>query len=117
MNRLVFAAPSYRNMADKLLLDDRETCAILFVQVIASGSRHTRIIVREIDIPADDAYTTRTSTSAVLRSDYVLQVANKARIGGHSIVFAHTHPRTQGVPEFSLVDDRGEEILLNYFGS
>jgi hypothetical protein len=43
-----------------------------------------------------------------------VEVANRARAAGQSVVLVHTHPSDAGYPRFSVIDDQGEVALADY---
>jgi hypothetical protein len=111
---LKFPSPLYDGLARTLLASGpAESCATAY----ASHRPQTDTwIVRAATPAPDDAYERRDATSAVLRPAYLVDVANRARPAGESVVMVHTHPAAKGFPSFSDIDDAGEVALAEYFG-
>ncbi|MFC3068927.1 HesA/MoeB/ThiF family protein [Phenylobacterium soli] len=57
------------------------------------------------------AYLRRTDVAAELAPAYLVELTARARRMGAGLVMAHTHPFDHGMPEFSDVDNAGEEPL------
>ncbi len=114
MSGLRFAAPAYSALASGLLdADGLESCAIGYAHHDhASGSW---IVADAAPVP-DDAYERRDCVSAVLKPGFLIDVANRSRITGMSVVAIHTHPSSRGNPHFSAIDDDGEAELASYLG-
>ncbi|WP_245420583.1 ThiF family adenylyltransferase [Mesorhizobium sp. WSM3876] len=108
-----FPATLYSELCTALLADaSREACAVAFARHDpATGSW---VVAEAASVP-EDAYERRDAISAVLKAAFVVEVANRARHDGLSIVVVHTHPQTKGFPAFSEEDDRGEAQLAQYF--
>jgi molybdopterin/thiamine biosynthesis adenylyltransferase len=110
---LKFANPMYDDLANNLLADRSvESCAIVYANCDARTGTwvaHAAMVVPE------SAYERRDAISAVLRPAYLVEVANRARPAGESVVLVHTHPMQKGFPCFSSVDDDGEIALAEYF--
>lgn len=113
MSGLRFASPDYANLAATLLADaPLESCGVAF----ARADRTARTwLVRDAKAVPQDAYEARTEASATLRPAYLVEIANRARASGESVVIIHTHPFARGVPSFSAIDDAGETELAEYF--
>lgn len=112
MSGLRFRAPEFERLHDDALAERaRETCAIGYAHHDpGTGSW----VVAEAVLVPDDAYERREAVAAVLKTRFVVEVANHARAKGLSVIFIHTHPRTPGAPRFSPVDDAGELKLKTY---
>ena len=110
MTKLIFPYPLLGELR-AILLADRgvETCAIVYARP-AGG----RLVAVRYDVPPASAYAERTVVSASLTPEYVLEVVNQARKHRLSCVFAHSHPRDQGVPQFSRIDDVGERRIAAF---
>lgn len=114
MSGLRFAAPAYEELASALLADaPLESCGVAFAQADLNARTW---LVRDAHAVPEDAYEVRTRTSATLRSAYLVDIANRARPAGDSVVLIHTHPFTRDAPSFSPIDDAGEIELAEYFG-
>mgnify|MGYP002716596176 CR=1 FL=1 len=113
MSGLRFAGPMYAELAGNLLADRRvESCATAFATHDAATG--TWVVHAATPVP-EGAYERRGAVSAVLRPAYLVEVANRARPAGESVVLVHTHPAARGLPCFSHVDDDGEVALAEYF--
>lgn len=113
MSGLRFAAPAFAELLAALLTDQsRESCAIAYAHYDTAAESWVVMVAA----PApEDAYEHRNATSATLKSAFVVEVANRARAEGLSVVFVHTHPWAHGSPQFSPVDDAGETDLMAFF--
>jgi molybdopterin-synthase adenylyltransferase len=110
---LVFPAPLLSNLQSALLATTNvESCAIAFARPAGN-----RLLVGAFEEAPAGAYTQRTSVAAVLTPDYLLDVANRARAAGCSLVLAHSHPGETRKPEFSGVDDAGESRLQAFLSA
>lgn len=112
MSRVRFPAPIYSNLAS-MLLDSKgiESCAIAYAHHDADSD--TWIVADASPVP-EDAYESRSCVSAVLKSSFLIEVANRSRITGMAVIAIHTHPASPGNPHFSLIDDAGEAELGAY---
>ncbi|MEQ7874263.1 ThiF family adenylyltransferase [Sphingomonas sp. ASV193] len=114
MSALRFAAPAYAELTSALLADaPLESCGVAFAKADPDAGTW---LVRDAQSVPEEAYEVRTETSATLRPAYLIEVANRARPTGDSVVLIHTHPFTRGTPSFSPIDDAGEVELAEYFG-
>lgn len=103
----------YEDMASAALAEaELESCAVAFT-VFDNASRSW--LVQAYEQAPEASYDYRGRTSAVLKSAYVVELANRARSMGQGVVFAHTHPDAIGFPKFSQIDDDGEAELAEYF--
>lgn len=108
--RFVFIESELDELRQSLLENtDRESCAIALARV--SGGR---LIVHDIRVPADKDYVQRTAVAAVLRPEFVFDVADAARRSGSALIFIHTHPKDTRRPDFSKADDAGEARLKSF---
>lgn len=109
MSGLRFATPGFAELQAALLTDQsRESCAIAYAHYdMAAGSW---VVTAAAPAP-EHAYEHRDAVSVTLKSAFVVEIANRARAEGLSVVFVHTHPWANGSPEFSPVDDMGEMEL------
>jgi molybdopterin-synthase adenylyltransferase len=106
MSRLVLIAEQLVSLRQRLLEQDRESCAILLGRSVEVDGHLARLVVRESVIPENAAYSHRSAVSAQLRPEFVGEVSQRARNAGQSLVFVHTHPNGPAV--FSKIDDAGE---------
>jgi molybdopterin/thiamine biosynthesis adenylyltransferase len=114
MRRIAFAGTSYGDMSSALLLEERETCALLLASQSSADVSRTNLLVREIHPAPDDAYAVRTDLKAQLRPDFLVPLVKRAREEKLSVIFTHTHPFAEGPPSFSPVDDAGEKHLSEF---
>lgn len=113
MTDLVFAAPGFSQTTTVLLREPDETCAVVLCNVVSTG-RSTRLLVKEVHFPTPDAYLRRSPIQAVLKPEFVVSVTRKAKDNHQALVFVHTHPHSEELPDFSEVDDAGERSLANF---
>ena len=112
MSGLRFANPSLVKFEGALLMDGtRESCGIAYAHHDFEAKTW---VVAQAAMAPEAAYAHRDPTRATLKSAFVVEVANRARAEGLSVIFAHTHPCAVGSPEFSAVDDAGEADLKAY---
>jgi molybdopterin/thiamine biosynthesis adenylyltransferase len=108
--RIVNAADLWSATKNNLLERlDVESCAICLAR-----SSHGRLIVHDVLHAAPDDYLDRSAVSAQLKPEFIFATVNRARSTGSSLVFIHTHPFDRSVPSFSLVDDAGEQRLIDF---
>jgi len=100
-------------LASEVLGGETERCAVLFASRVVRTDGGVRFIVREIEIPDSESYTKQSVVMAELNPVFVAKVSKKARIRGDSIVFVHSHLDEER-PNFSQVDDLGENLLANF---
>ena len=113
MSRVRFPSPLYSNLASTLLnANGLETCAIAYAH---HDARSDTWVVADASMVPEDAYEHRTCVSAVLKSSFLIEVANRSRVTGMAIISIHTHPASSGHPHFSPIDDAGETELDSYF--
>ncbi|WP_167771590.1 HesA/MoeB/ThiF family protein [Bradyrhizobium niftali] len=112
MSGLRFSWAAYRKAsADLLASAPLESCGVAY----SIHDPHTDSwLVDNVETVADSAYEHRDEVSATLRPAFIVEVANRARALGRSVVLVHTHPFEQRHPRFSTVDDRGEIALADY---
>ena len=112
MTTLAFAGRSFSELAATLLQDDRESCAVAFAVPTRDGDGTVRRqLIQQIEILEPGQYRARGALQATLKPEYVANVAKRARLAGHALVFIHTHPFAGGQPMFSSIDDVGERTL------
>lgn len=116
MTAIAFAAPALTDLIREMLVDERETCGVIFTRSARLGARPVRLLAARAELAPEGAYRERTPTSSTLSAAYVLDVANRARAGGFGLCLFHTHPRDQQRPRFSWIDDAGERALVGYLG-
>jgi molybdopterin/thiamine biosynthesis adenylyltransferase/proteasome lid subunit RPN8/RPN11 len=114
MSRLVLTSDLFVQLRRELLESADETCAILFGRAMTKHNRLARIVVREVQRVAVNAYQKRSQVSAQLRPEIVALAAQRSRKTGESLIFVHSHPF--GLNEFSSIDDAGEKVLSEFFG-
>ncbi|WP_439373491.1 HesA/MoeB/ThiF family protein [Bradyrhizobium sp. DASA03120] len=112
MSGLRFSASAYRAMSTELFsVAPLESCAVAYS---THDPRTGTWVVDDIEVASGAAYERRDETSATLKPAFVVEIANRARAQGRSVVLIHTHPFEQGCPLFSAVDDAGEVALADY---
>ena len=115
-NELCFTADDMERLRSALLPSEEERCAVIFAAESRRSNGQVRLLVREIDYPAQTDYTSQSAENAELSPAFVARVTKKARRGRFTLVFIHTHPGIQA-PKFSAIDDRGERILREFLSS
>jgi molybdopterin/thiamine biosynthesis adenylyltransferase len=114
MSGLRFPGSAYRTTsADLLAAAPLESCGVAYS---VYDPRTGTWVVDEVEVVPESAYEHRDETSATLRPTFIVDVANRARAQGRSVVLMHTHPFEPGHPRFSEVDDKGEVALADYLG-
>lgn len=112
MSGLRFAQSAFDSLRRELLEDlGVEACAVGFA---ARGGAQGTWVVREIGPAPSAAYERRDQTSAVLRPQFLVEVANRARRERSNVILLHTHPFELGIPSFSKIDDAGEIEIAKY---
>ena len=114
MRELVFPGTGYDDLAGGVLRADVETAAVLFANVVPRPHQGERLLVREVQQVPPDAYQQRSAVAVELTPAFVARVTKQARSKQQSLVFVHTHPGSPSVPDFSLVDDHGEQPLAGF---
>jgi len=114
MMHIVFPDLGYADLAQALLLEELETCAVLFATASDRASRRSNLLVREVHMAPEQAYSVRTDAKAQLRPDFLVPLVQRARQEGLAVIFVHTHPFAQGVPAFSPIDEDGEQHLAQF---
>ena len=71
-------------------------------------------IVADAAAVPEHAYERRDHISAVLKAQFLLDVANRSRVTGMAAILIHTHPDCSTWPAFSKTDDDGEAQLAPY---
>ena len=113
MIELTISKTDADRVAKEILRGETEQCAVLFASRSDCTDGRLRFIVREVRIPGPENYTHQSVDSAELNPAFVAEVSKSAQIRGDSIVFVHSHPG-ESLPEFSEVDDIGENRLANF---
>lgn len=90
-----------------------EQCAILYAFQTTRADGLVRLLVQALEIPGQDDYLTQGEYEAVLTPHCVARVSKRARRNRQSLIFVHSHPGSSP-PEFSWVDDDGEEHLARF---
>jgi hypothetical protein len=112
MSGLRFSAPAYQTASAELLAAaPLESCGVAYT---VHDSRTGTWVVDQVEVAPESAYEHRDESSATLRPAFIVDVANRARARGCSVVLMHTHPFELGHPHFSEVDDEGEVALADY---
>lgn len=113
MSGIRFPSPIYSQLAATLLdAHGVESCAIAYAHYTSGAD--TWIVADASPVP-DSAYERRDQISAVLKAEYLLEVANRSRVTGMAAILIHTHPDCSTHPTFSATDDDGEAQLGPYF--
>ena len=94
-----------------------ESCAVGFVHQAGEGHDGPRYTVREVMHAPETAYLHRSPIRASLSPEFLVTVANRARVLKAGVVMLHTHPGTHPLDGFSREDDRGEAALQPYFAA
>lgn len=110
---LRIAESDFQSLRSTLLNLGREQCAVLLATRFRGDDGRDRLLVREVALPLADDYAGSGSNHAELRPEFVARVTKRARLGGLSLVFVHTHPGERA-PVFSAVDDAGEAELAAF---
>ncbi len=113
MNELIFTEEDYSSLRTRLYDSKFESCAILSTSVVELPHA-VRLLVRRINIAPPDGYRKRNTSSAILEPSFLAPIVKDARKHGNGLVFVHTHPWELGVPDFSTVDSKGEQILQEF---
>ncbi|GAA3268805.1 hypothetical protein GCM10020258_40670 [Sphingomonas yabuuchiae] len=112
MSGIRFPSPIYGQLTATLLdAHGVESCAIAYAHYVPGADAW---IVADASPVPDNAYDRRDRISAVLKAEYLLEVANRSRVTGMAVIFIHTHPDCSTHPTFSATDDDGEAQLAPY---
>ena len=112
MSGIRFPSPIYGQLAATLLdAHGVESCAIAYAHYVPGADAW---IVADASPVPDGAYDRRDRISAVLKAEYLLEVANRSRVTGMAVILIHTHPDYSTHPIFSATDDDGEAQLAPY---
>jgi Dinucleotide-utilizing enzymes involved in molybdopterin and thiamine biosynthesis family 2 len=108
MNEITLSESHVEAMQRALFSDSStERCALFLASQVEKSDGSIRLLVRDIWIPADDDYSTRTPTAVELIPEFVARISKRARAENLSLIFVHSHPG-DAFPNFSPVDDAGE---------
>ncbi len=110
MIELVLLADDMDAMQRAMLGDETEKCTVLFATRTTTDDGRSRLLVRDLYVPALDEYSRRGRLEAELKPETVARVSKRARRESLSLVFAHSHPGDEP-PQFSRIDDLGEQHL------
>lgn len=112
MSGIRFPSPIYGQLAARLLgCNGVESCAIAYAHYIPGAD--TWVVAYASAVP-DSAYERRDPFSAVLKAEYLVEVANRSRVTGMAAILIHTHPDCSIYPSFSATDDDGEAQIVQY---
>ncbi len=114
MKELVFGGTGFSDLADELLRSDLETAAVIFANVVQHPERGERLLVRDVRHVPPETYQDRSLLAVELAPTFIAAVTKEARTQSQALVFVHTHPGVSGMPDFSLKDDQGEEVLARF---
>lgn len=117
MKHLVFPQEGLAQLHEAAARDEAEICAFGFVHPATDSAGRSRYTVRCLQIAPANAYIERNAGRAVLTSDFILEVANHARVLSAGVVLLHTHPGEHPLQGFSMIDDGGEQPLAAYFNA
>lgn len=98
---------------EQLLKGSNERCAVLFAAQSHRSDGQVRLLVREVEFPDQDEYTSQSALDAELSPLFVARVTKRAGRDKLTLVFVHTHLDGR-VPAFSRIDDRGEHALRTF---
>jgi hypothetical protein len=112
-DELCFTARDLEQLRCTLFPSEVERCAVLFAAESRRSDGQVRLLVREIDYPAEADYSNQGYTHAQLQPSFVARIAKKALRHRLSLVFVHTHPGHQA-PNFSDIDAHGEDVLAEF---
>jgi molybdopterin/thiamine biosynthesis adenylyltransferase len=113
ISELCISQADLAELRERLLGDDVEGCAVLFVSTCTRSDGQVRLLTREVMFPSEEQYEARTTVYAQLSPAFVAGISKKAKRAGLGLVFVHSHPKTDHA-EFSLIDDAGEELLARF---
>ena len=113
MNELVFIESDLSFLKTRLQSSKFETCAILLTNPIKRGN-FFRLLVREIHLVTPDGYRKRNTSQAIIDPLFLAPLVKKTKLNHFGLVFVHTHPGEQNVPNFSIIDDEGELLLSKF---
>jgi hypothetical protein len=115
MSVVAFPQDALARLHDRAAAHSDETCAVGYVHRAPANGRLGRLVVRGVEPVPESAYQVHTPIRASLNADFMLEIANQARVAGAGVALLHTHPGTGALEGFSAVDDAGEVPLAAYF--
>ncbi len=111
MTTFVVSAAAWADARQRLQASADESCAVFLTR---PGATPAVILVQgEVPVP-DDAYSERSPVAAELKSAFLFSVAERARADRSGLLLVHTHPRSEGRPQFSNADAAGEIRVKAY---
>lgn len=113
MIELVLASDDVDAIRAELTGGEVEGCAIMYASQTSRTDGKVRLLVREVQFPKLEDYTTRGEFDAELKPEFVARITKRASREKLALVFVHSHPGTD-VPYFSKVDALGEERLKKF---
>jgi molybdopterin/thiamine biosynthesis adenylyltransferase len=93
-----------------------ESCAVLTANLVNLNSA-SRLVARDVYVAPPDAYIKRNTSRAILHPTFIAPIVKQAVRKKQVLIFVHTHPWESGLPEFSAVDDEGEQTLLRFLSN
>ena len=112
--KLVFPEPMLAELAGAARAEARETFALVLARPALTAAGAWRLLVQSISLPGAGQYETRSTTEVRPNGPFRLDLEKRARLGGLSLIYTHSHPQEPGIPRFSAADDAGEEPLARY---
>src|SRR5580704_14218974 len=112
MIELVLATSDATALESKLLGQEDERCAILFVNEVKTNG-NLRLLVRDVQVPEPSDYTSSGPLEAELNPDIVARATKHARREAMGLIFVHSHPGNEP-PVFSDIDGWGERRLAEF---
>ncbi|OIQ80713.1 molybdopterin-synthase adenylyltransferase [mine drainage metagenome] len=113
MIELILAAEDAATVRSALTGGKTEGCAVLYTSQTTRSDGTVRLLVRQVELAALEDYTRQGPLEAELRPDFVACTTKRARREQLGLVFVHSHPGGEA-PNFSAVDDRGEERIAAF---
>jgi molybdopterin/thiamine biosynthesis adenylyltransferase len=110
MIELTLDSVDANTIREHLISGDSEGCALLYANETIRPDGTTRLLVGDFQFPKETDYTRRGLLEAELNPAFVAHAAKRAQLGSLSLVFVHSHPGSKS-PQFSAVDDEGEQRL------
>jgi molybdopterin/thiamine biosynthesis adenylyltransferase/proteasome lid subunit RPN8/RPN11 len=79
---------------------------------LSDTGEEKRLLIREVVPVEPQHYLRRDSNRLSIASESYVRIAKRAKLSGNSVVFVHSHP--DGIPDFSVQDDREDEALHTF---
>ena len=117
MKTVTFTLSDLRELHRIAATERFESCAVGFVHQAGEGHDGPRYTVREVMHAPETAYLDRSPSRASLSPEFLVTVANRARVLKAGVVMLHTHPGMHPLDGFSSEDDHGEAALRAYFAA